>query len=109
MYRENPNIKIQIPSKTKNPEASTFIHMNGTYARLYYYSPKFPALSCDKIIYLCLGELWSFNITLSKKYKLKFLYNFAMEILEPRCASCRKIRNSSQKICLQPRTCMKMT
>ena len=47
---ENPNIKIQIPSKTKYTEASAFIHINGTYARLYYFSPKFPALSCDKII-----------------------------------------------------------
>lgn len=50
MYRENPNIKIQIPSKTKYTEASAFIHMNGTYARLYYCTPKFPALFCDKII-----------------------------------------------------------
>ena len=50
MYRENPNIKIHIPSKTKYTEASAFIQMNGTYARLYYCSPKFPALSCDKII-----------------------------------------------------------
>lgn len=93
MYRENPNIKIQIPSE-KNTKASAFIHINGTYARLYYCSPKFLALSCDKIMYFCLGELWSFKISLSKKYKPKFLYYFVMEILESRRASCHMTRNS---------------
>ena len=57
MYRENPNITIQSLSETEFIEASLFIHMNGASGRLYYCSPKFPALSCDKIIHLWFGDL----------------------------------------------------